>query len=196
MYRRLSECCDIHVTMEECPCVALMVSEEGQEILKRDPVIGKYAEAFFDLPKENSSQFINIFGMQGMKNFIHTGHLPGVFDQYFSVENIEDRRKMIDNFHQHLLNRTRRFYMINEDKFTECGGYGIELFGKNKVVFYSTSVDFSFGFITIDEPGIGDVFYSYFENLLESEYIYSVEETIVKYEEIVEKAFREMEQGT
>lgn len=189
MYRRMSEYCDIHVTMEECPCVALMVPEEGQEILKNDPAIGTYAEVYFDLPKENSSQFINIFGMKGMKNFIRTGHLPGVFDQYFWVEKIEDRRNMIENFHQHLLNRTRRFYMINEEKFSECGGYGIELFGKNKVVFYSTSLEFPFGFITIDEPGIGDVFYSYFENLLESECVYSVEETIAKYEEIVEEAF-------
>lgn len=193
MYRRMSEYCDIHVTMEECPCVALMVPEEGQEILKNDPAIGTYAEAFFDLPKENSSQFINIFGMKGMKNFIRTGHLPGLFDQYFWVEKIDDRRNMIENFHQHLLNRTRRFYMINEEKFSECGGYGIELFGKNKVVFYSTSLDFSFGFITIDEPGIGDVFYSYFENLLESECVYSVEETIVKYEEIVEEVFGKLE---
>ena len=131
--------------------------------------------------------------MQGVKRFIKTGHLPGVFDEYFSVDKIEGRRALIENFHQHLLARTRRFYMINEEKFTECGGYGIELFGKNKVVFYSTSTDFPFGFITIDEPGISEVFFSYFDNLLESEYLYSEEETIAQYEEMVEETFREIE---
>lgn len=193
-YRSMEEGCDANIIFEECPCIALMVPREAQELLKNDPAIGKYAEAFFEQPKVNGSQIINIFGMQGIKHFIRTGHLPGVFDQYFSVDEIENRRDMIENFHQHLLNHTRRFYMINEEKFIECGGYGLELYGKNKVVFYSTSVEFPFGFITIDEPGIAEVFFGYFENLLETECVYSEEETIEKYEEIVEEAFREIEE--
>ena len=192
-YRKMSEHCDLHVTYEECPCVALLVPEEGQEILKQDPRIGKYAEAYFEQPKVTASQYINIFGMRGMKEFIQTGHLPGVFDDYFHVDAIEARRAMIENFHQHLLTQTRRFYMINEEKFTECGGYGIDLFGKNKLMFYSTSTEFPFGFLTIDEPGICEVFYSYFENLLESECLYSLEETIARYEEMVEEAFTAIE---
>ena len=46
----------------------------------------------------------------------------------------------------------------------------------------------------IDEPGIAEVFFGYFENLLETECVYSEEETIAKYEEIVEEAFREIEE--
>ena len=53
---------------------------------------------------------------------------------------------------------------------------------------------FPFGFITIDEPVIAEVFFGYFENLLETECVYSEEETIAKYEEIVEEAFREIEE--
>lgn len=192
-YRRMSEYSDTHVTVEECPCLVLMVSEEAQELLKKDPVIGKVAASYFDIPKINFSQFTNIFGMEGMKNFIRTGHLPGVYGQYFTVEKIEDRRAMMENFHQHLLAHTRQFYMINEKKYPGCEGYGVEVFGKYRVMFYSTSGEFPFGFISIDEPGISEVFYGYFENLLESEYLYSEEETIVAFEEFVEEAFREIE---
>lgn len=78
----------------------------------------------------NANKFINIFGMQGIEHFIQTGHLPGVLDQYFSVEKIEDRRDMIENFHQHLLNRTRRFYMVNEKNLRNAAVMGLNFSAK------------------------------------------------------------------
>ena len=190
-YRRMSENSEIHVIYEECPCIALMVPEKMQEQFKQDPEIGKYAQAYFEQNMTVASRFVNIFGMKEIKYFIQTGHLPGVFDEYFCVENVDERRGMIECFHQHLLAHTRRFYMVNEEKFTNCDGFGIELFGKSKIMFYSTSVEFPFGFITIDEPGICEVFLSYFEHLIDSEYLYSLEETIVQYEKMVEEYFEE-----
>lgn len=193
MYRSIPENNETHMTYEDFPCLLLMFPESMQERLKKDSKIGSYAASYFAVPKTDYSSFINIFGMQGMKCFIQTGHLPGIFDNYFQVECVEERRTMVENFHQHLLAHSRRFYMINEEKFGVRGGFGIELFGKNKVVFYSTSMEFPFGFITIDEPGICEVFSSYFANLLDSEYLYSVEETIARYEKMVEEYFGEME---
>ena len=56
-----------------------------------------------------------------------------------------------------------------------------------------TSDEFPFGFISIDEPGISEMFASYFDNLVQSKYVYSIEETITKWEEMVEQIEREIE---
>lgn len=193
-YRKISEKNEMHLIYEECPCIALMVPKEMQEKMKKDPQIGEEAKAYFEQVHVNDGQFINIFGMQGMKYFFQTGHLPGIFDNYYHVASIEERKAMAENFHQHLLAHTRRFYMINKEKFPECGGYGIEIFGKNKIMFYSTSKEFPFGFIAIDEPGICEVFFSYFENLLESDYLYSEDATITRYEEMIEEYLAEIDE--
>ena len=75
--------------------------------------------------------------------------------------------------------------MINEDKFKINSSFGIDVFGQNKVAFCSTSDEFPFGFISIDEPGI--------DNLVQSKYVYSIEETITKWEKMVEQIEREIE---
>lgn len=193
LYRRMFENGRMHMTYEEFPCIALMIPQEVQEQLKADETIGAYAQAFFEQPEVAEDQFINIFGMQGMKHFIQTGHFPGIFDRYIKVQSVIERRRMVENFHQHLLAHTRRFYMINEEKFAAGGDYGIEQFDQKKVVFCSVSTEFPFGFISIDEPGMCHVFSVFFENLLETDFVYSVEETIVRYEEMVEEYFREVE---
>lgn len=43
----------------------------------------------FDMPKVKENQYINIFGMEEVRHFMKTGHLPGVFDHYFYVESME-----------------------------------------------------------------------------------------------------------
>lgn len=83
--------------------------------------------------------------------------------------------------------------MINEDKLKINSSFGIDVFGQNKVAFCSTSDEFPFGFISIDEPGISEMFASYFDNLVQSKYVYSIEETITKWEELVEQIEREIE---
>lgn len=158
-----------------------------------DPQIGTYATAFFDMPKVKENQYINIFGMEEVRHFMKTGHLPGVFDHYFYVESMELRKEMLENFHRNLLAHTRQYYMINEDKFKINSSFGIDVFGQNKVAFCSTSDEFPFGFISIDEPGISEMFASYFDNLVQSKYVYSIEETITKWEELVEQIEREIE---
>lgn len=65
-----------------------------------DPQIGTYATAYFDMPKVRENQYINIFGMEDIRHFMKTGHLPGVFDHYFYVESIELRKEMLENFHK------------------------------------------------------------------------------------------------
>lgn len=122
-----------------------------------------------------------------------TGHLPGVFDHYFYAESMELRKEMLENFHKNLLAHTRQYYMINGDKFKINSSFGIDVFGQNKVAFCSTSDEFPFGFISIDEPGISEMFASYFDNLVQSQYVYSIEETITKWEEKVEQIEREIE---
>ena len=99
---------------------------------------------------------------------------------------------MIDKFRQHLIQETRQFYMINETEFPISSVFGIEMYGRKRVTFYSTSEEYSFGFITIDEPEINEVFASYFDNLLESKYLYSKQETIQKFDEMVEMYWKEM----
>ena len=193
LYRRAFECGAKHVTYEEFPCVALMIPKEIQEQLKADETIGEYARAFFKQPDAEAEQFINIFGMKGMKHFIQTGHFPGVYDRYLKVQSVADRRRMVESFHQHLTAHTRRFYMINEEKFEADGGYGMELFDQKKVVFASASDEFPFGFLSIDEPGICHVFSAFFGNFLETDFVYSEEETIVRFEEMIEEYFREVE---
>ena len=47
--------------------------------------------------------------------------------------------------------------------------------------------------VSIDEPGISEMFASYFDNLVQSKYVYSIEETITKWEELVEQIEREIE---
>ena len=43
------------------------------------------------------------------------------------------------------------------------------------------------------KPGISEMFASYFDNLVQSQYVYSIEETITKWEEKVEQIEREIE---
>ena len=184
---------ETHVTYEGFPCLALMIPDEIKKQLIADPQIGTYATAFFDMPKVKENQYINIFGMEEVRHFMKTGHLPGVFDHYFYVESMELRKEMLENFHRNLLAHTRQYYMINEDKFKINSSFGIDVFGQNKVAFCSTSDEFPFGFISIDEPGISEMFASYFDNLVQSKYVYSIEETITKWEELVEQIEREIE---
>ena len=170
------------VIYEECPSVSLLVSDDMQQ-----QMVNK------NLGNSNMSgtQIINIFGMYGMRDFVKTGHLPGIYYNKFEIESLEERRAMLENFHLHLLAQTRQFHMINEEKFIESNGLGIKLFGKNKIVFYSTDVKFPLGAIVIDEPGICELFYSYFLHLLEEDYVYSVEDTIARFEQLVEEYFQD-----
>ena len=188
-YRRMMNYYETHVTYESFPCIVLMFPDEIRQQIMQSPDLKEYAAAFFEVPKVAGDHFINIFGMKEMKHFIETGRLPGVFDQYFVAETMEMRKWMLKTFYDHLIARTRQFYMINEDAFHESSSLGIEMYGRNRVVFYSSSADYPFGFITIDEPGICDIFAGYFDNFVQSRYVYSIEETIVKYEEIVRKCF-------
>ena len=194
-YRDMMEEEETHLTYEGFPCVALMVPDEIKEMIIKDEKIGVYAQAFFDMPKIRSDRFINIFGTKGLKRFIQTGHLPGIYDHYFYADSVEVRKAMIDNFRQHLIEETRQFYMINEAEFQISSVFGIEMYGRKRVTFYSTSEEYSFGFITIDEPEINEVFASYFDNLLESKYLYSKQETIQKFDEMVEMYWKEMEKA-
>ena len=192
-YRKMCEYGESHVIYETFPCLALLVPQEMQEELKKNPEFGTAAAAYFDVLDFPQSQIINIFGMKGMKKFIQTGHLPGVYDHYLHEVSMECRQAMILNFYQHLKNHTRQFYLINEEELSASEGLSLELYGKNRMVLCSTADDSPFGFIMIDEPGICEAFYSYIENLLESRFLYSVEETIERYEEIVREAFGETE---
>lgn len=192
-YRKMTDSSESYVICEDFPSIALMVSQEIQEEFKRDPKLGKFAEVYFRQPKVAKERFIHIFGMKGMKRFIQTGHMCGVFDDHFSEIPLSQRKDMVKTFYNHLLNRSRRFYMANEKELNSGEGFGIGLCGKNKVLFYSTSKEFPCGFISIDEPGICEVFSSYFDYLLESSRIYSAEETIKEFEKIVIESFQEIE---
>lgn len=63
-----------------------------------DPQIGTYATAFFDMPKVKENQYINIFGMEEVRHFMKTGHLPGVFDHYFMWSPWNFERKCLKIF--------------------------------------------------------------------------------------------------
>lgn len=195
-YRQMNEYTESHIIYETFPCLALLVPEEMKEALKQDTSVGTYAKAFFEQADIPANQIVNIFGMKGMKHFILTGELPGIFSHYIPGVSMETRKAMLANFYQHLKNQTREFYMINEEEFPVSDGFGIELYGKNKVAFCTTSDDIPFGFIMLDEPGICETFYSYMENLLDSKYLYSKEETIVKFEEMVRACFSEADKVT
>lgn len=194
-YRKFMECDETHTTYEAFPCVALMIPDDLKEKMINDEKMGKIAKAFFTLPTIKSSQFINIYGMKEMKKFMRTGHLPGVYDQYFWAESIELRKEMFENFHNHMVSHSRQFYMINEDEFPIGSSFGIEMYGQRKVVFYSTSDEFSFGFISIDEPGIVEAFASYFNHLIDSKYVYDIEKSITQYEKMVDQLWREMKEN-
>lgn len=191
--RQMNEYVDSHIIYEAFPCIAMMVPEEMKQVLMQDPQFGSYAEAFFNQANIPANQIINIFGMKGMKNFIQNGKVPGIFENYVQKIDLDMRKAMCTNFYQHLKNQTRQFYMINEETFPVSDGIGIELYGKNKVSLCSTSDEILFGFIMIDESGICEAFYGYMEALLDSKYLYSTEETIVKYEEMVKEYFAEIE---
>ena len=195
-YRQMNEYTESHIIYEMFPCFALLVPEEMKETLKQDASVGTYAKAFFEQADIPANQIVNIFGMKGMKHFILTGELPGIFSHYIPGVSMETRKAMLANFYQHLKNQTREFYMINEEEYSVSDGFGIELYGKNKVAFCTTSDDIPFGFIMLDEPGICETFYSYMENLLDSKYLYSKEETIVKFEEMVRACFSEADKVT
>ena len=110
-YRALLDNDETHITYEGFPCLALMIPDEIKKQLIVDPQIGTYATAYFDMPKVRENQYINIFGMEDIRHFMKTGHLPGVFDHYFYVESIELRKEMLENFHKNLLAHTRQYYM-------------------------------------------------------------------------------------
>lgn len=191
-YRQMINYYDTHLTYEPFPCVALMCPVELRKMILEDPKLKEYATAFFETPKVPSDHYINIFGMKGIKEFIKTGHLPGMFDSYFVAETMEMRKSMPISFYDQLVAAPRRLYLINEEEFEEGTSFGIELCGRNHVVFSSNAPEYPFGYIFIDESGICDIFASFFDNFVQSKYVYSIEETIEKYEEIVRKCFEEL----
>lgn len=191
-YRQMINYYDTHLTYEPFPCVTLMCPVELRKMILEDPKLKEYAAAFFETPKVPSDHYINIFGMKGIKEFIETGHLPGMFDSYFVAETMEMRKIMLTSFYDQLVAAPRQFYMINEDEFDEGSSFGMELCGRNRVVFSSNAPEYPFGYIFIDESGICDIFVSFFDNFVQSKYVYSIEETIEKYEEIVRKCFEEL----
>lgn len=191
-YRQMINYYDTHLTYEPFPCVALMCPVELRKMILEDPKLKEYAAAFFETPKVPSDHYINIFGMKGIKEFIKTGHLPGMFDSYFVAETMEMRKSMLISFYDQLVAAPRRLYLINEEEFEEGTSFGIELCGRNHVVFSSNAPEYPFGYIFIDESGICDIFSSFFDNFVQSKYVYSIEETIEKYEEIVRNYFEEL----
>ena len=194
-YRKLMDSDETRITYEPFPCVALMIPDEIKIKLMNDKKMGKIATAFFDLPLTKSSSFINVFGMKEIRKFICYGHLPGIYDQYFNAESKELRKAMLDNFYGYMSSHARQFYMINEKEFPIGSSFGIEMYGKRQVVFYSTSKELSFGFISIDEPGIVEAFASYFSHLIDSKYVYGIEESIIQYEKTIDQLWREMEEN-
>jgi hypothetical protein len=138
---------------------------------------------------QQSEETIYFFGLSGLKDFISTGNWPGIPDTYFHVETLEQRKQFVEVFHQHLLKKTKKFRLLKDEKSGDSVGMRFDLVGKKKLIISSRDFQLPHRFITISEPGICDAFRKYFEHLMESGVLYSQEDTIIKFEEMLQHSF-------
>ena len=192
LYRDMFKSIDTQITVEPIPCIALMAPKELREEKSNDPIVGEYVKKYLVTPDVAPENYINIFGMKKMTHMLQTGHLPGVYDMYIGELDIPTRKAMAYNFLEKLKNHERKFYMLNETNSSLLEEYSIEMYGRSKIVFSTISHDFTFGFITIDEPGICETFYNYILNFIESPNVYGIEESITRYEDMINEWLREL----
>jgi hypothetical protein len=173
-----------HIVFESMPNMTLLLSEEQ----RKAPAMIKWFDDYEQLITEAQQQeeTVYIFGLNGLQDFILTGNWPGVSDTYFYVETSEQRRQYVEVFYQQLLKKTRKFRLLKNEKLGYSFGMRFDLFGKNKLIVSSTDLQMPYRFIIISELGICEAFQKFFENLMESENLYSEEETVVRFEEMME----------
>jgi hypothetical protein len=101
------------------------------------------------------------------------------------VETLEQRKRFVEAFHQHLLKKTKKFRLLKYEDSGDGVGMRFDIVGKNKLIISSTDLQLPHRFITISESGICDAFRKYFEHLMESGALYSQDDTIIKFEEML-----------
>lgn len=151
----------------------------------------KFPEMILDKEVEENitdgNEVIYIFGMNGIIEYIekikrnkNNARTDEVID--YEIKAIEK----LKHIHKHLLKGTYRFYIVKEEYADMCSEVGVKIFENNAIEMSVTDNSRDAFRVVIDEPGICRLFKSYFVHFLEAEYVYSIEESIVQFENVVE----------
>lgn len=103
---------------ESHPCVVRMFYPE---LLKReldDPYVRIMFEHYENILYENQKKrSISYFGSAGMKEFLQSGKLPGIYGCYTRSYTAEERKKMLEHFANDLQAENRHSYLLKEEVF-------------------------------------------------------------------------------
>lgn len=165
-------------------CVERMFYPELVEAEKDNPyvciLVNSYNEHIY---VERQKPSVCIFSLGGLDEFMESGKLPGIYGQNSRVYTVSERKKMLEYYVESLSDEYIKSYLIKDDVYSIDSGISIELYDGNRLCFISTSGEFPFGIVTINESNICDMFRDYFESLLKSGQVWDEEETRMKVRE-------------
>ena len=178
---------------ETTPCMNVLISGALGEVPTDHPVIRLYQSSFDNIAQDvSSSEYIQIYGLGGMKEFAKTGVLPEIYGKYLPAFSEKSRHEMVDTYTRWLC-LTGNSWLLKDVDMQIAAGLNIELYAPNKVVLCSIQKDMPFGFVLIEENSTYDNFLDYFQSLIEYEEVYEPEAGTEVFRHTMEAYFQEGE---
>lgn len=159
-------------------CVARMFYPELVEAEKNNPYVCMLVDSHNEhIYVEKQKPSVCIFSLGGLDEFMESGKLPGIYGQNSRVYTVSERKKMLEHYVESLSDDSLKSYLIKDTVYSIDSGMSVELYEGNRLRFISTSGEFPFGIVTINESNICNIFRDYFESLLKSGQVWDEEET-------------------
>ncbi len=174
-------------SLEFHPCLFFMDTsfELSKESFKQIPHAEEHIAALQEMykvvsastpPRKKSGTTISFFSEPGLEMFCQTGKC---FGQYKNLEmgfSPEERKVMLKSYFR---NRDAEAFTpyILKPSFHTPTYLNIELHESHTVTIFSLKENFQFSFIQIKESSICTAFYSFFQYLTDSDFVYTAKET-------------------
>lgn len=177
--------------LEPLPCFAHYFTEEliEKKMNKATPfyeMLLATAKTFYEKFQKENQGMINVFSLKNLRQFMIDGSL------YFPEElclplNPEERLSLIKQVRDDLVNQSRKFYALNDDKIFLNSA--VEFFNDCTIIrlilHYQVNDKLVFKAIAINEINIINAFDDFIESLIKSDQVLPPDVTITKIESII-----------
>lgn len=169
-------------TIEPQPCFAKYYTHEmvdaklRPDVEHRDLVRQSLCQ-LFDGYKGSCSSPLSLFSIQGLEYLVSTGRMADLPPRFALPFTIEERNYLLQSLRDDIEKNNYFVRAIDISKFLISSVATIQLYGTSGLIFM-TSDDNGIISCFIDEKSICESFYDFFENLPESDLIYSKEKTL------------------
>lgn len=172
--------------LESHPCFTYMIQKDWDMIQIRDIIDKERQSLFLDMSTlvyNESANTTSYFALNEMEHFMETGEFPGIYKfALCNVEKMENRKKLLLHFTEAIKNNVYNGRLLNQTLIVISTGLNIEVCENNGLSILSTSEEFPFNMLFIEELEIIETFLHFMQYLGASDMVYTKEETVEQLE--------------